>query len=299
MMTLRKLTIVLLVTIILSFSFLINVETSQEKVSKNTLWRVNSEENSVYLLGSLHLLKRENYPLNAQIEKAFNDSEILVLEVDMKSMTDPSTQQMILSRGMLPQGDSLDQQISLETYELAKEKTQTLGLDISAFKQFKPWFFAMTLTVVKLQALGFNPQDGLDTYLFSRAKEAGKQILGLETFKQQLGMLDTLSTVNQDKLLGQTFKELDILENEMDIIIKAWSSGDIKVLESTMLKSFEEYPVLFQKLIIERNKTWIKKIESFLKNKKNYMVVVGAAHLAGKQGIVELLKKKGYAVIQL
>jgi uncharacterized protein YbaP (TraB family) len=299
MMKLRKLITALLVTFSLSLCFIVNVGTSQETDSKNTLWQVSSGENSVYLLGSLHLLKRENYPLNEAIERAFNDSQTLVLEVDMKSMTDPKTQQMTLSRGMLPQGDSLDKQISKETYELAREKTQELGLDISAFKQFKPWFFAMTLTVVKLQTLGFNPQDGLDMYLFSRAKEAGKLILGLETFKQQLEMLDTLSTVNQDKLLSQTFKDLDILENKMDIILKAWSTGDIKVLESTMLKSFKEYPVLFEKLIIERNKNWMKKIESFLKNKKNYMVVVGAAHLAGEQGIVELLKKKGYPVEQL
>ena len=132
---------------------------SQETGSKNTLWRVSSGGNSIYLLGSLHLLKRENYPLNETIEKAFNDSQTLVLEVDMKSMTDPTTQQMMLSRGMLPQGDSIDKRVSKETYELAKKKTQELGLDISAFKQFKPWFFAMTLTVIKLQSLGFNPQD--------------------------------------------------------------------------------------------------------------------------------------------
>jgi len=140
MMTLRKFTISLLVTFALALCIHINVGTSQETGSKNTLWRVSSGENSVYLLGSLHLLKRENYPLNAPIEKAFNDSQTLVMEVDMKSMTDPTTQQMMLSKGMLPQGDSLDKQISKETYELAKEKTQKLGLDISAFKQLKPWF---------------------------------------------------------------------------------------------------------------------------------------------------------------
>ena len=298
-MMLRKLMTALLVTFALSLCFIVNVGTSQETGSKNTLWRVSSGENSVYLLGSLHLLKRENYPLNASIEKAFNDTQTLVLEVDMKSMTDPATQQMMLSKSMLPQGDSLDKRISKETYELAREKTKELGLDISALRQLKPWFFAMTLTVVKLKTLGFNPQDGLDMYLFSRAKESGKQILGLETFKQQLEMLDTLSTVNQDRLLCQTFKDLDILENKMDIILKAWSTGDIKALESTMLKSFKEYTVLFEKLIIERNKNWVKKIESFLKNKNNYMVVVGAAHLAGEQGVVELLKKKGYSVEQL
>ncbi len=183
MMKLRKLITGLLVTFALSLCFILHAGGSQEKGGKNTLWRVSSGENSVYLLGSLHLLKRENYPLNASIEKAFDDSQTLVLEVDMKSMTDPTTQQMMLSRSMLPQGDSLDKWISQETYELASEKTKELGLDISALRQLKPWFFAMTLTVIKLKTLGFNPQDGLDMYFFSRAKKSGKQILGLETFK--------------------------------------------------------------------------------------------------------------------
>ena len=299
MMTLPKLIRCLFLGFLLSLCLFVNIGLSQETDSKNTLWRVHSKENSVYLLGSIHLFKRENYPLNKAIEKAFKDSQTLVLEVDMKSMTDPVTQQMMLSKGMLPQGDSLDKRISQETYELAERKTKELGLDISALKQFKPWFFAMTITLVKLKSLGFNPQDGLDTYLFARAKESGKQILGFETFRQQLEMLDTLSTVNQDKLLCQTFKDLDILANEMDIILKAWSSGDIKILESSMLKSFNEYPVLFEKLIAERNKNWVKKIESFLKTNNNYLVVVGAAHLAGKQGVVELLKEKGYSVEQL
>lgn len=304
MMTLRKLITGLFITFALSLCFLVNIGTSQETGRKSTLWRVSSGENSVYLLGSLHLLKRENYPLNESIENAFDHSQTLVLEVDMESMTDPRTQEMMLSRGMLPQEDSFDKRISKETYELAREKTQELGLDISAFKQFKPWFFAMTLTAVKLKALGFNPQDGLDMYLFSRAKKSGKQILGLETFKQQLEMLDTLSTVNQDRLVCQTLEDLGVLEQKMDTIVRAWSTGDIKVLESIMLRSFKEYPVLLEKLIIERNKNWVKKIESFLKHKDlkhkdNYMLVVGAAHLAGEQGIVVLLKKKGYSVEQL
>ena len=299
MITWRKWITCLSMAFLLSLCILVNIGSSQGKDSKKTLWRVSSGKNSVYLLGSLHLLKRENYPLHEAIEKAFEDSQTLVLEVDMNSMTDPTTQQMMLSKGMLPQGESLDKRISQATYELAEEKTKELGLDILAFRQLKPWFFAMTMTLIKLKTLGFNPQDGLDIYLFSRAKESGKKILGFETFRQQLEMLDTLSTVNQDKLLCQTFKDLDILESKMDMILKAWSTGDIEGLESIMLESFNDYPVLFEKLITERNKNWVKKIESYLKDKSNYMVVVGAAHLAGKQGILELLKKKGYSVEQL
>ncbi len=298
-MRLQKMKTGLLIAFVLCFCYIVNAEENQLTKTKNTLWRVSSGKNSVYLLGSLHLLKSDNYPLDDSIDRAFDDSQILVLEVDLRSASDPQTQQMMLAKGMLPEGDSLDKRISNKTYELARAKTAELGLDIAAFKQFKPWFFTMTLARTKFQTLGFNPQYGLDMHFFSKAIQSGKQALGLETFEQQISMLDSLSEINQDELVCQTIKELDTLEQEMDTILKAWSTGDMKLLEETILKSFKEYPTIYKTLITQRNKGWITKIESFLKQKNNYMVVVGAGHLAGNQGLVELLKKKGYSVEQL
>ena len=298
-MTLRKVKAGLLIAFALCLGCIANAEQNISANTKNTLWRVSSEKNSVYLLGSLHILKSDNYPLDNSIERAFDDSQILVLEVDLRSQTDPKTQHMMLAKGMLPEGDSLDKRISKKTYELARAKIAELGLDIAAFKQFKPWFFTMTLVLTKLQTLGFSPQYGLDLHFFKKATQSGKQVLGLETFEQQIDMLDTLSEVSQDELVCQTVKELDILEQEMDTILKAWSTGDIKLLDETMLKSLKEYPAIYKVLITQRNNSWATKIESFLKQEKNYMVVVGAGHLAGRQGLVELLKKKGYSIEQL
>ncbi len=265
----------------------------------NTLWRISSEKNSVYLLGSIHLLKNNFDFLNDSIKQAFDDSQIVVFEVDPNRMADPRAQQMMLTKGMLAEGKSLDKKINKGTYELARKKAAELGLDISLFKQFKPWFFTMTLAVAKMQQLGFSTENGLDKQFFAKATRSGKQVLGLETVEYQLAMLDTLSEVNQDELVRQTIKELDILEDELDKILTAWSTGDMKLLESTILKSFEEYPEVYNVLIRQRNKNWIPKIESFLKQKDNYMVIVGAAHLAGSDGLVALMKKKGYHIDQL
>jgi len=296
MMTSRKMKTGLVIALTLCFYGL--VVNAGESAGQNCLWRISSGGNAVYLLGSVHLLKSNNYPLDDAIEKAFEDSRTLVLEVDIKSMADPKAQQMMLSKGLLAPGDSLEKQLNEETYEQAKTKTEELGLDIAAFKQLKPWFFAMTIALTKLQALGFNARHGIDMYFFSKASRAGKQVLGLETFEQQLEMFDTLSSIDPDELVLQTIKELDIMEKEMDKIIRAWSTGDLQTLEAVMLKSFNEHPAVYETLITERNKKWLAHIESLLTQKDNHMIVVGAAHLAGRDGLVELLTNKGYSVEQ-
>jgi len=223
----------------------------------------------------------------------------LVLEMDMGNARNAGLQQIALKKGMLAPGDSLEKKISKETYKLAKAKAAELGIDISIFNQFKPWFFTMTLTMARLQALGFSPQHGLDLHFFKKAEQSGKRVIGLETFEQQLKMLDTLSNLNQDDLLLQTIDQMDKMEVEFDELIDAWTNGNIKVLEEIMLKSFKSYPKIYTVIITQRNENWISKIESYMKRKDNYMVVIGFAHLAGSQGVIEMLRKRGYLVEQL
>ena len=285
--------------VFVAIALLLSCTANAGETRHNALWQVSTGNNTVYLLGSIHVLKGNEAVLQGPVGKAFNDSKILVFELDLKEMTSSNAQQTILAKGMLPPGDSLEQKINKETYDLAKAKTEELGLDMATFRQFKPWFFIMTLSAFKLNMLGFSSQNGIDSLLYSKASQSGKKILGLETFEQQMDMLDTMSRLNQDELVRQAIKDLDVLEQELDTILDAWSIGDMDKLEATILKSFKDFPAIYEALIIERNKKWMKSIESFLGEKENHMVVVGAAHLAGKEGLVELLKEKGCSVEQL
>lgn len=298
-MVLRKLKTILLFGLIFCCFYSAYAQGNPNVSSKNSLWRVKSKNNSVYLLGSLHLLRSDNYPLSNIIEKAFEDSQILVLEVDLKSMNDPETQLKMLTKGTFADGQTLEKSIGRKAYELAKTKTEELGIDIVMFKDFKPWLFAMTLTTIKLQSLGFDPQHGLDTYFYSKAKQTGKQVVALETPEYQIDLFDKMSTSDQESLVNEALLKLDIAETKMNTILNAWSSGDIKELEATLLKSIKEYPELYETLIANRNKTWLTEIESFLSEKCNYMVLVGAGHLVDKHGLLELLKNKGYSIEQL
>lgn len=283
--------------------FFRTVEIAPQSVSqapiKSCLWKVVSKDSTVYLLGSVHLLKSNAYPLSQAIEQAFRDSTKLVLEVDMDSLNSIDSQQMILAKALLPEGKTLNQILAPATYQAVREKVEDLGLDIEALKRMKPWFLSLSLVAMKMQQLGYDAQHGVDRHFFDRARKAKKEVLGLETADFQINLLDSLPTKIQEESLLQTLEELDQFETEFEQVVQAWAAGHEKQLDRLLLESFKEYPDVYAKLISERNRNWLPKIEGYVVSGNKTLVVVGAAHLVGRDGVVELLKQKGYSVEQL
>ena len=272
---------------------------SQAPVKKSCLWRAVWRDSTVYLLGSVHLLKPDIYPLSEAMERAFVDSSKLVLEVNLDSLNSPDAQQTMLAKALLPEGKTLNEILSPATYQAVRQKVEALGLDIEALKRMKPWFLSLSLVAMKMQQLGYDAQHGVDRHFFERARKAKKDVLGLETADFQLNLLDSLPARSQEESLLQTLKELDQFETEFEQIMRAWAAGQEKQLNDLLLQSFKEYPDIYAKLISERNRNWLPKIESYFQGGSKTLVVVGAAHLVGPDGVVELLKQKGYSVEQL
>ena len=158
---------------------------------KSFLWRVQSDKSNIYILGSVHFLKKENYPLNKTIEKAFDSTQKLVLEIDLKSEDAGTVQRVTLEKG-INRDRTLQQNVSPETYSLAEKRAQELGIDIRALSPLKPWVVALTMTALQLQKLGFDPNYGVDRYLAERATKSGKTMVGLETAAFQIGLIDQL-----------------------------------------------------------------------------------------------------------
>src|SRR5262249_28356721 len=175
---------------------------------KSFLWRVRSGQNTVYLLGSIHFLKKENYPLKKNIEAVFDKSKKLVLEIDLQAEDGEKTQQVTLLKAVRQDGSTLQQSVSAETYSLAEQKARELGIDLSPLNSLKTWFVALTLSALKLQKLGFDPSYGVDRYLAGRAKSAGKSMAGLETLEFQLGIFDQLSPKEQESMLRETLHDM-------------------------------------------------------------------------------------------
>jgi hypothetical protein len=265
---------------------------------KSFLWKVSKGEKSAYLLGSIHYLKKENFPLRKTILDALDSSKRLVLEIDLNSASAASAQRLTVEKALYRDGTILSQNIEQETYRLAAQRADQLGIDMQVLNPMKPWFVALTMMAIKFQQLGLDPNLGVDRYLAARAKDGGKPTSGLETLEFQLTLLDQLSKRDQDSMLRETVTELDLLDQNFKEIVQSWLKGDGASLEALLLASMKEYPDLHQKIIVDRNRRWLTQIETLIAQGHDAMVVVGAAHLVGQDGVIAMLKTRGYKLEQ-
>jgi uncharacterized protein YbaP (TraB family) len=195
----------------------------------------------------------------------------------------------------------LEKHVSKEIYERVVKEAGALGMPVELLNRQKPWFLAMTLVALESLKLGFDANLGIDKYFLSKA-EGTKKILELESLDYQLGLLSGLSDKDQELLLLYTLNDLRILEQEVEKLTKAWTTGDTKGMESILTRSVSEdkrLSSIFEKVVYERNRKMASRIEDFLQRKESYFLIVGAGHLVGDRGIIEILSRKGYLIEQL
>ena len=269
-----------------------------QKTGNHFLWKVEGEGSSAYLLGSLHVLTADFYPLSATINKAFTESQTLVEEVDIDETNDPMLMMAALSKAMLTDGKTLDQVVAPAVYAEVKQRAEKAGLPMMALQRMKPWLVAITLMAPTLEAAGFKPEHGIDRHFFDRAKDSGMKRQALETMAYQLDRFDSLSPKLQEELLRTTMEDLDKEVAGVKELAQAWTFGNVAQMEKLTMSMRDEAPELYQRLLVERNHNWIPHVETCLKQKAGCFIVVGAAHLIGPDGLPTLLTKKGYKVTQ-
>jgi len=279
---------------------LIFVQAGFSQAQKSFLWKVQSKASTVFVLGSIHFLKQESYPLNPRIDRAFDQSTVLVVEANI---SDPNqlNPQKLLESALYLGNDTLEKHVSVEAYDYVRKETGNLGLPFELVSRQKPWFLALTLEALELVKLGFDPRYGVDIYFLSKA-QGTKKILELESLDEQIDLLSNFSDREQELFLLYTLRGLRILGEQASALVKAWSSGNAGDIESILTKSVREdgrlIPI-FEKLIDNRNRKMVSKIEDYLNTNETYFVVAGAGHLVGHKGVIEILKNKGYLVEQL
>ena len=266
--------------------------------AKSCLWSVQSETNTIYLLGSLHVLKPDAYPLATAIENAYAASQKIVFETDLAAMADPAVQMKMLTAGLYPEGQSLFQNLSAGTRQMLEKKIAELGLPAESFARFKPWFMAVTLGMLELQRMGFNPAYGIDMYFYGKAKQNEKTIGSLEPIDYQLDLLSNMNAQNQNSFLEQTLKDLELVTELAEDMVKFWQAGESDKLFRLLFKSFKDHPQIYDRLLIQRNQKWVTQIQALLQEADTTLVIVGAGHLVGPDSVVALLEKKGYTVNQ-
>jgi uncharacterized protein YbaP (TraB family) len=247
----------------------------------------------------VHLLTKDYYPLHPALESAFKDSDMLVEEVDLGEMMATENQLNMLMQGMLPSGQSLDTVIAPATFDAVKKRVDALGLPIEPLKRMKPWLLAITLLGMEWQKAGFEADLGLDRHFFDLARESRKPVEGLETIAFQISRFDEMTNDEQERLLAETIKELDTQRAEVTKLADAWKTGDAATVERIVLQDLKSDRRLYQRMLVDRNRDWLPKIEAIAAKGRRPFIVVGAAHLVGADGLLTMLRGRGYAIEQL
>lgn len=261
-------------------------------------WKVTKGPAVVYLVGSVHVLTKDYYPLSPALENAYKDSTLLVEEVDMGQMMSTDAQMQMLGRGMLTTGQTLDEVLTPATRAMVARSASDLGVPGAALQMMKPWMAALTLDALEWQMAGFDPNLGLDMHFYTTAKTDNKPVQGLETFEYQMALFDNMSIDQQDHLLAETLRELSTEQANLTATAQAWKVGDVPAVEHIVLEDLKNEPAMYQRLLVDRNRAWLPKIEALFSRPRPSFVVVGAAHLIGPDGLLQALTAKGYHVEQ-
>jgi len=263
--------------------------------NNSLIYKIQSDTNTVYLLGSIHVLAEEYYPLTRSFSYAYYNSQKVVFEIDPEILFSPKASKTNEKYYTFQDGNTLQTVLSPGTYRLLKKKLKTLGIDIKDVHKFKPWVLHLTLSGKIDSSIDFRPDLGIENHFYRMAKDAGKPTGGLESIQDQLDVFDTLPMNVQEALLKESLAFTNSKKREKAFLhmVKSWHQGNLDGLEE-LVESFKRYPLYYKNLLVQRNHNWVPQIEEFLTEEKNVLVIVGAAHLPGEDGLLHLLTEKGY-----
>lgn len=260
-------------------------------------WHVQADNGSqLWLLGSVHYLRPQDYPLPPIVDELYSQADALVMELDLDDLDPVATQAQFLGAAMLEPRRNLQQVLGEQTYQAAAAASQDLGFDLSLMAQFEPWLVAITLLDLGMVQLGFRPEHGLEQHLLRMAGEDAKPVLGLEELSAQINVFDGLTDSEQRALLTQTLVELQTPGARMTELVNAWREGRLDAMAGALMQDFDAFPELYNALVVERNRSWISVLRDLLAEPTDHLVIVGALHLVGKDSVIDLLRSGGLKV---
>jgi len=275
---------------------------------KAFFWQVTSgqpesAQATVYLMGSIHFADQSFYPLRAEIEQAFDRSDYLAVELDVNALDHDAYNRLISQKGLYPEGKTIKDAVSDETWQQLRERLRQLNVSYETVKNYKPGVLVLTLTAIQVMQMGLDPQLGIDIHFLAKAaRQPKKRVIELETLEQQLNLF--IGIPDGDLLLKESLYSMAESESMMDDMVSYWKKGDEnamdKLLFEDVLNDYPAFTAIYDSLFYARNQKMVSKIEQMLKQDgaagKRYFVVVGSGHLIGSNGIVNVLKEKGYEV---
>lgn len=264
-----------------------------------SVWEVTKNGNTVYLGGTLHILSPGDYPLPTAYDKAYKNADTVVFETDLAALNSPEFTQKTMALMMYTDGRTIKDDLSLETYQQLSDFLASRGLSIQQVSVMKPSMLGITLSMLEMQRQGLTSQ-GVDNFFFELASKDDKHIDWFETPEEQLTILANLGQGEEDAYIRYTLEELKTMPDLLGPLKKYWRNGDMTGLYEFSMAEFKaDYPDVYADVLTTRNKAWLPKIERFLTTPDTELVLVGTMHMAGEEGVLSMLKAKGYKVTVL
>jgi len=260
------------------------------------MWTFSDEDTTVYLFGTVHLLKPDVTWRSPVFNVALSQADTLVLEADVASAeSQADIQKLVMDYGMFSEGQTLRGALEEDDEAVVSAALEANGIPLQAVDTMKPWMVGLQLSMMQIMKAGYDPQSGVETILLADAGD--KKLTYLETAETQIKALSGASVEDQVKGLMATLSTMELGEEYLDILVAEWADGDVKGIGALMSN-----PAMFgtqdayDALLTQRNKNWVPGIKTLLNEPGTKLVAVGAGHLAGPDSVVGMLKKDGINV---
>lgn len=268
---------------------------SDDSFPRDFVWRIQGRSGTLYLAGSLHELRAGDRP-SQSLYYAYAQADRLVFEADISEFDQPAFRQEIEKLALLPPGQALSSKLEATVVRQLQQLAKRSDLPSDTFDRYRPWYVASSVGSLMLTELGYDETHGIDRYFFDRARRERKGLLFLETGQQQLALIAQIPEREAIESISQDLKDGEASAREL---VRCWSEGDALGMERLNQEDARSQPVSYRRLLVDRNRAWIPQLESWLNETNRTLVIVGAGHLVGTNGLVQLLSSRGYSTVQL
>ena len=271
----------------------------QTTQAETSLWKISHGQHILYLGGTIHVLRQSDYPLPAAYQQAFEHSSLVGFETDLRQINSRDFQQLLLAKTRYPAGENLADHLSPEAFQALQRYCDDAGIAVAALLPFKPAIAMLTMMNLELARQDITGI-GVDNYFLQQAEAAGKPVLGLESAEKQLDFIVSMGEGKESEFILHSLQDLQQLGSLLQQMIDQWRSGNSRALDRLFVAPLaQEYPAIYQTLLVERNQAWLPKIEQLLQTEGTELVLIGVAHLVGADGLIQQLEQRGYQVEQL
>jgi len=269
---------------------------SHSVIAASPVWKIEKNGHHLFIGGTIHVLASADYPLPSTFDKAYRESEKLVLETDMQKLQSPGFQATMMRELTYSDGRNLQKVLDRDTYRELEQFFSARGIPMAAINNFKPGMVVTMMTMVELQRLGIDGV-GVDAYYSARAIEDRKKLGKLEPVETQIAFLANMGAGQENEMLSFSLSDVEQLPVMMKSMKDAWRRGDMEKLEKLGISELEkDFPEVYKALLLDRNNAWMPQIEAMARTKEIELVLVGALHLAGRDGLLAQLKARGYKI---